>query len=468
MSCDPPLPSDDSPEALALFRAWFETCRKDHDRCRRTLDGTLIDEETGPKLPTRVLDLGEPGTSDLVLIETKDMRSNYCALSYCWGPAGTQTCVTTRNNLEQRLSGIPFNSMPKTYQDAVQIARQISIRYLWIDALCVVQGDIEDWARESQRMGSVYQMASLVISATGATCPQEGCFVGTPRVLSSVDLPFYSSTGQQAGSFNVCISSYETQSPYWGHLRTRGWALQEFYLARRSLNFMPGGPSWICRRDSDPWMLNERNIASDAQQDPGWNIVVQDFSGMNLTHKTDRLMAVEGIATELEKMTGDTYNRGLFLSKFAVHLLWINEDTAPESEDLSDVPSWSWASMGGRKTIWDPDGVDEPLDLVADIDQSKVYINTEGCLRLQGNVLKCKTYDTVDISQHDNARFHTPCIHALFSTSIIWETRQKVFYLEGTDPQRIGITVFDRSRFHDVHCLCLMSTTLAKVSHQIW
>lgn len=357
--------------------------------------------------------------------------------------------------------------MPKTFQDAVQVARQISVRYLWIDGLCIIQGDAEDWTRESKRMGSVYQMACLVISASGATCPGEGCFMSTRRELLPVDLPFYSMTGQHAGSFHVCIYSYEDETPVWGPLRKRGWVLQESYLARRSLSFMPGGPSWACH-EHEISIVDERNYSFDAQELPEWDMVVHRFSRMDLTYKSDRLMAVEGIATELEKVRGDTYNRGLFLSQIASHLLWINQDTAPLSEDLSDVPSWSWASTGGPKDMWDPDGVDEPLDLVVDIDQSKVYINTEGCLRLQGNVLKCKTYDTVDISQHDNARFHTPCIYALFSTSLIWDTMQTVFYLEGTDPQRIGITVFDRSRFHDVHCLCLMSTTLAKVSHQIW
>lgn len=309
----------------------------------------MIDESTGPLLPSRVLDLGEPGTKDIILIETKGRRGNYCALSYCWGPPGAETLITTRDNFQERLSGISFDSMPKTFRDAIEVTRQISVRYLWIDGLCIIQGDVDDWTQESKRMGSVYQGACLVIAASGARSPNDGCFVSTPRELAPIELPFYTSIGQENDSFNACMLSWEDCTPSLGPLESRGWALQESYLARRRIHFMPGGPSWVCNTTLG---VTERMTQMDPEEYTGWESLMCRFSCTKLTHHSDRLMAVQGIATELQKKTRDTYNRGVFLSRVASHLLWMGEDVVPESEDLQGVPSWSWASRGGRKTFF--------------------------------------------------------------------------------------------------------------------
>lgn len=417
----------------------------------------MIDENLGPQLPTRVLDLGAPGTTDVVLIETKGLRANYCALSYCWGPPGTQTLITTQNNLEQRLSGIAFDSMPKTFQDAVQIARQISVRYLWIDGLCIIQGDAEDWARESKRMGGIYQQACLVIAASGTASPKDGCFVSTPRELSPVDLPFYSCTGQNDGCFHVCVIRWEHFSPSFGPLRTRGWALQESALARRSLYFMPGGPSWDCNSTCG---FTERNTSLDLAEFPDWDSVLERFSCTELTHKSDRLMAVEGIATELQKKTKDTYNRGVFLSQVASHLLWMLKSIAPESEDLQNVPSWSWASKGGSKSFWA--GL---TSLRTEIDQTKVHIDDQGYLRLQGKLTECRAHN---IAFERTKNLDDKEKQILFTvTSNYSDLPGQAVSMEGSAPQCRGIAMFDRQRFDTVDCLYLMSTTLERLAEYL-
>lgn len=462
MGCDPPLPSDNCPEAFALYRTWFETCRQNHKFCNQTLDATFIDEDIGPRLPTRILDLGGPGATDLVLIETNGLglNGNYCALSYCWGPPGIQTMTTTQENLKQRLSAIPLSSMPKTHQDAVQITRQLSVRYLWIDALCIIQDDQEDWTRESERMGSIYEMACLVIAASGATNPQEGCFVSTPRDLLSVELPFYSSTGQISGSFYTSIFSCESPSPAVGHLRTRGWALQESYLARRTIRFMPGGPSWSCHDGNlqPGWGIDERNIAFDGEEFVEWDAVLERFSRTELTNKSDRLMALQGIATILQERNGDTYNRGVFLSELASDLLWMSCDIAEESEDLKDVPSWSWASRGGEKWFW-CGMIRNPRP---DIDQSEVHIDDQGCFRLQGNIVKCTAHKT----SPDTESFQCPKTHILFLVLDEAVHRpQAVVRLEGDSLQCTGVAVFDRQQFDHIYCLFLASTTLENAAY---
>lgn len=343
--------------------------------------------------------------------------------------------------------------MPKTFQDAVQVTRQISVRYLWIDGLCIIQGDAGDWTQESKRMGSIYQEACLVIAASGATSPEDGCFVSTSRDLMPIELPFYTSTGQENGSFNVCAFSWDEQSPDFGHLNSRGWAVQESYLSRRRLNFMPGGPSWDCNTIVG---LTERNVDMDpATSWRGWEKLMHRFSDTDLTYKSDRLMAVEGIATELLKKAKDTYSHGVFLSQIASHLLWMCDSIVPESEDLDNVPSWSWASKGGIKTFWAPF---TRLLPEARIDHTKAHIDDKGCLILQGHVIECKVYDTAfgtteDLEDTTNQLLFTAfTVHSDFPSYAV--------SMEAANSQCWGFGMFDRQRFETVHCLCLMSTSL--------
>ena len=55
--------------------------------------------------------------------------------------------------------------LPQTLQHAFRLARLLGIRYLWIDALCIVQDDPEEWELEAAKMGLIYSNAFLVISA---------------------------------------------------------------------------------------------------------------------------------------------------------------------------------------------------------------------------------------------------------------------------------------------------------------
>ena len=74
-----------------------------------------------------------------MLRESNGARGKYIALSHCWGQG--QNFTTTRASIAQRYAGIPTDEMPKSYRDAVTLARMLSIRYIWIDSLCIVQDD---------------------------------------------------------------------------------------------------------------------------------------------------------------------------------------------------------------------------------------------------------------------------------------------------------------------------------------
>ncbi|KAK5659383.1 hypothetical protein OQA88_1476 [Cercophora sp. LCS_1] len=127
-------------EAYALIRDWIDDCTATHSGCH---------QEPDTELPTRVLDVGGEQFSDVRLCIPRDHGvsvGRYAALSYCWG---TVPCLkTTTDTLSAHAQNIPFHALPGTIQDAVRIARTLGLPYLWVDALCIIQGSDETARRD--------------------------------------------------------------------------------------------------------------------------------------------------------------------------------------------------------------------------------------------------------------------------------------------------------------------------------
>jgi len=95
---------------------------------------------------------------------------------------------TTKSTLAARTKSIPWSTLPKTFQDAVFIARRMDVRYLWIDSLCIVQDDEQDWMVESAKMCDIYQGAFLTISALRANpAPRASFCQGPPFGFSAAE-----------------------------------------------------------------------------------------------------------------------------------------------------------------------------------------------------------------------------------------------------------------------------------------
>lgn len=99
------------------------------------------------------------------LLSTRTEHKRYIALSHRWGeptPEQKERYCTTKRNYKDRLkNGISLKSLPQTFQDAVKVTRALGQWFLWIDALCIVQEDKEDWDKESQNMEQVFQFCIL-------------------------------------------------------------------------------------------------------------------------------------------------------------------------------------------------------------------------------------------------------------------------------------------------------------------
>jgi hypothetical protein len=88
------------------------------------------------------------------------------------------------------------------------------MRYLWIDALCILQDNDEDKAKECAKMDQIYQQAYVMISAANA----DDCYYGfLGRVSSFYEdlpmLPIMCPNGQKGSVFLVLEPKNLFQDP---------------------------------------------------------------------------------------------------------------------------------------------------------------------------------------------------------------------------------------------------------------
>jgi hypothetical protein len=152
-------------------------------------------------LPSKVIDVGTRFPIRTVKLHwTEEGESGeYVALSYCWG--GSQTLLTTTATAQDFTDGIPTSRIPKTILDAITLTHKLGLRYLWVDALCIIQDDSEDVAREISNMAQIYQNATVTVSAASARSVNEGFLGQRNHKFPSVKLPIELPNGLQGSVY---------------------------------------------------------------------------------------------------------------------------------------------------------------------------------------------------------------------------------------------------------------------------
>lgn len=99
------------------------------------------------------------------VVDTGGQPVDYCAMSYCWGdqsdPLGTARL--TKSTLADFQSWRQISELPQLYRDACTIVVQLGVRYLWVDALCIVQDDDVDLRTEMSNLAHIYRKATCTI-----------------------------------------------------------------------------------------------------------------------------------------------------------------------------------------------------------------------------------------------------------------------------------------------------------------
>lgn len=226
-----PLLTVSDNQHFELMRQWLKYCDDKH---------TCKPQTTHPA-PTRVIDIGTETQATVCLYETTSEESfKYTALSHCWGT--DRHFVTTASNFEDHKRGITINNLPKTFQHAIRVTRELGIRYLWIDSICIIQGDSGDLHREAEKMEAVFSSAYCVLAASSAQGQHDG-FLNPRKQNRVVRIP------KRWGGYDVFVSpilddfkQHVLNSP----LSRRGWVLQERALARRTIYFTEWQTYWEC------------------------------------------------------------------------------------------------------------------------------------------------------------------------------------------------------------------------------
>ncbi|KAH8724291.1 heterokaryon incompatibility protein-domain-containing protein [Phaeosphaeriaceae sp. PMI808] len=362
-------------------REWLNYCIKNHARrCHR------IDQ----KLPTRVIDVGNSSQDPRLLEVQPGTLGQYAALSYCWGLSRTFT--TTIQTFEQRTRGFTLGDLPATIRDAVLLARNMSIPYIWADSLCIVQDSSEDWNKEAARMCDVYTNATVTFAAIDCPESETGLFVASGRRLLQVGKSeehifarkhYHGEVGRTHQNLPASATQLKDNV-----LLSRGWCVQEILLSSRLIWMKGTEMCWSClcttacecqptprtelisqrgfrMEHSLGGLLNlehSSSLVSTAHITnwwlKHWFDLVETYAGRSLTQITDRLPAIAGLATWLQKFIQAKYLFGLWeTNNFLDQLLWFTTGSfrytkyyrPPQGQLKRDyAPSWSWASTWGQ------------------------------------------------------------------------------------------------------------------------
>ncbi|CAK7231198.1 hypothetical protein SCUCBS95973_007830 [Sporothrix curviconia] len=230
---------------------WADECEKHHGQCNGSYPWFRSDGAAGP---ARLIDVGPPGHPSIKLVSTNGRRLKYAALSYCWGDRHSRLITEDKNVGWMTTAGAPLTRLSQTIQDAVEVVRSLGMAYLWVDALCIVQGqpDEADWKAESGKMGFIYANAYLTIATTSAASASQGFLRSSHRSGIPVNFMarkagpcdgkiYFREHTQIGGSFYEDV----VRSP----LLKRAWVKQERVLSRRTVDFSSRQIYWTCRRN---------------------------------------------------------------------------------------------------------------------------------------------------------------------------------------------------------------------------
>lgn len=325
------------------------------------------------------IDVDQSGVAKaLRLIETCGETGLYAALSHCWGPE-PDFLVTNSDNLQDHMKSISLDDLPQNFKDAVEVATRLGLQYLWIDSLCIVQDDDNDWRKQSAKMKDVFENAFLTIAATAASCSREGFL--TTKLTTKHATGHLLAAGEI--DYHARLNSMDLRSLYESPLYKRAWVLQEMVLSRRTVHFAKDQLYWSCRSftKSEDGIVDDSSVSNMNLQYAGldrkrWWTWATDYSRRKLTKPNDKYAALAGLTKFFAEISGMKPRAGLWYDDIHFGLLWYMERGDSHGRLLG--PSWSWMSFGvpihhivkPESTRWKDH--DEYTDKVAEITEISV------------------------------------------------------------------------------------------------
>ncbi|KAH7120340.1 heterokaryon incompatibility protein-domain-containing protein [Dactylonectria estremocensis] len=344
---------------LDTILSWASRCNREHgDRCGE------------PRWFRGVEAVDPEWLVDVVqgcVVASPAKGTNYTALSYTWGQCQYQkNTESLLKKLQQPgilATGQFASQLPPTIRNAMAVVKSLGQRYIWIDALCIIQDDLESLTRNLNQMQLIYANAVFCImgaTGSGADFGLRGLKgVSHPRDLELRVYELADGDKLAAGSLSLDPSSGAKHSYF-----QRSWTFQEWLFARRRIVFNHGPLMWQCQ--SAQWYEHlEINPQADekwalhAQEKFGpspsvWNLMptVATFNTKSLTVSDDAPKAFAGIQAMLHRVHPGGVLFGLSEFFFDIFLLWSSLYSDIDRRITGDaastgLPSWSWIGWQG-------------------------------------------------------------------------------------------------------------------------
>lgn len=377
--------------------------------------------------PTRLLDLTKlclDRSVALVHGSTLPGSFQYTTLSHRWG--SVPSISLTGISLSALFRGVRLDTLPRLFQDACILTKCLAFDYIWIDCLCIIQGDFRDWQIESSLMSTVYMGSALNIAAHASNNSSQSLFAHR-NPLAILPLQVHSQWEKEATKQSIMIWKSRDRPFATGVLHNRAWVFQERLLSPRTVHFTSTQVIWECRTTVKNDSHTRPPLSSSFGPHEGalkrhfddvsrlldssnpffrsWNEVVGMYSSAEMTEERDKLVAISGIASIMSRATGGLIGRyyaGLWEYNFASQLAWRVQwphyyRTVPPPQTYR-TPSWSWAALncGAEFTgmIMFPERSRRKfLAYILHVETSTGLdpfgMVTSGCLLMKGHLMMC-------------------------------------------------------------------------------
>jgi hypothetical protein len=361
-----------SPKAdVGLFSDWINRCGALHgETCGRSI--------WPANLPQLLKDLLVIDVQRACVVDAPD-RCRYVALSYCWGTAPMLRHLLGNSATLRKDGALADSTTLATIRDAIELVKGVGERYLWIDALCIIQDDPLAKQAQLAQMGLIYSLATFTIVAAAGNDAKAG-LPGIRGDTRNIDQDIL-----QVGD-KILVTVVDGADYYHGvkgsTWETRAWTMQEKILSKKLLIFTDAQVYWSCWNalwleevvlenvfkisfqhkpaSAGPSDIGFASLANGTRTIHGlYQLLVNAYSERQLSFKSDILNAFSGLCQALGALGNESFHWGLPVSHFDEALCWWlraggrrnyavcdqhKDGAAPTSVPF---PSWSWAAWHG-------------------------------------------------------------------------------------------------------------------------